>query len=176
MSTTNKYSARGTYWHKSEQRCLSKTESNWYKAHKNQAQDIVYFDSLFELKVYRTLTQMFGFYAIEIKYSVFLLPKGRCHPRGKKWTIDFAVKPERQSERPLMLVEAKGFPTESFLAQLAVLEATNPAAFNSLFLIFDKEIPPNRVLTNLKKTNNYALGKILLLSEFVEKYSSLITV
>ncbi len=176
MSKVNKYSARGTYWHKSEQRCLTKTEAIWYKANKDSSQELVYFDSLFELKVYRTLTQMFGFYAIEIKYPVLLLPQGRCHPKGKKWTIDFAVKPERQSKRPLMLVEAKGVPTESFLAQLAVLEVTNPAIFKSLFLLFERQIPSKKMITNLRKTHNYALGKILLLSEFVEEYSPLITV
>ncbi len=70
-----------------------------------------------------------------------------------------------------MLVEAKGYPTDTFLTNLSILEATNPNLFKSLFLIFDRNIPDNRMITNLRKTNSYAKGKVLTLQEFVERYS-----
>ncbi len=68
-----------------------------------------------------------------------------------------------------MLVEAKGYPTDTFLTNLSILEATNPNLFKSLFLIFERNIPDNRMIANLRKTNIGA--KVLTLQEFVERNS-----
>ncbi len=115
------------------------------------------------------LIELFGCTAVKHQYPVDLLPPGRCHPKGKKWTIDFAIRPDKQFKRSLMLVEAKGYPTDTFLTNLSILEATNPNLFKSLFLIFERNIPDNRMIANLRKTNIGA--KVLTLQEFVERNS-----
>lgn len=172
----NKYRAKGVYWLLSEQRCLSLEESNWYKKNK-QFNDIAYFASLFELKVYQTLIEMFGFNNVIRQYPLYILPKGRCYPKGKQWVIDFAIKSNHYHKRPLMLIEAKGYPTDSFLSNLALLEAVNPAVFRQLTIVFDRNIPSHRMITNLRKTNHQSdFGKVLLLDEFVERYTPLVTI
>ncbi len=171
MAVANKYKANSTYWHIRERRTLTKQEADWYRKNQQPALDILYFASTFELVVYQHLIELFGFTAVIHQYPVDLLPPGRCHPKGKKWIIDFAIKPDKQLKRSLMLVEAKGYPTDTFLTNLSILEATNPNLFKSLFLIFDRNIPAHRIITNLRKTNSYAQGKVLTLPEFVERYS-----
>lgn len=179
MITANKYGAKGVYWNISQRRCLSKEEVRSYRSrNKKSSNDLLYFASRFELNVYQHLIDLFGFHAVICQYPISLFPPGQCYPKGKQWRIDFAIKPNRCTKEPLMLIEAKGLPTEAFLTNLATLEALHPHLFNSLYLLFDKIIPQkNKVISNLLKARHskaykYAKDRILLLDEFVDQQIS----
>lgn len=176
--SNNKYGSKGVYWDANNRRILESNEVAWLRfgGKKKGMNNIIFFASKFEFTVYKTLTQMFGVYAVVVQHPVPLLPAGICCPQGKKWLVDFAIKADPRINRPLILVEAKGYPTETFLANLSCLEVVNPTAFQNLSLVFDRSIPKRRVLQNLREArNSFGHRKALLLDEFVELYSPLIT-
>ena len=170
----NKYNAQGVYWNCNERREPTHKELSHYlslgKYQRTKVNDIVYFASRFELELYLELIGIFGFNYVIHQYSIPLFPEGRCYPRGRNWTIDFAIKKPREKSL-LMLVESKGYPTEAFLSNLATLEAVDPLLFSKLTIVFRSDIPNFLILQNLRETNDHhRFGKVLTLSEFKEKY------
>ncbi len=167
MAKANKYQARSVYWNVETQTVVDR--ASWsipYQKSGKLPPNIVYFASTFEFKVYQALVDLYGVNSVIHQYPLPIISKCKCYPLGQDWRIDFAIKPSIKEAFPTMLVEAKGYPTETFTKNLAFLEQTNPTAFERFYLLFHKAIPKgNKLIKNLLSTD--VKDRILTLSQFV---------
>ena len=172
----NKYKAQAVYYHTEWKRTISLVELEQFRDKSNKSlknQNILYFASRFEYRVYQHLVELFGAESVVCQCPVSIYPATKCCPNGKNWTIDFMIRANREAKRPTMFVEAKGMITETFMDNLIALEMFNQKVFNCLYILFDSAIPEkNRIIKNLleskgKDKPNHPSKRILTLEKFL---------
>lgn len=176
-SNSNKYKAGRVFYDIKKGKRIKITEVNALYRDKYKSlrlpSHVIVFDSQFEFKTYKELVKLYGSENIFCHYPVDVFPPSVCYPMGKTWKIDFAIWSNGLKSNPFY-VEAKGVPTDYFLAMLATLEITNPRVFSNFYLIFDKKISTNRVVNNLvtaqnsKQNNSRHSPRIMLLKDFIK--------
>ncbi len=181
VATRQKYNATSVYYHQEWKRTITPIELEQFRDLNRKSlkqQNILYFASRFEYKVYRALTDLFGVDDVVCQVPVPIYPPTSCCPNGKRWVVDFLVKANQLEQRQTMFIEAKGVVTTTFMDSLVALELHNLSVFDSLYLLFDRAIPEkNRVIKNLLHNgditqSSHPRHRILLLSDFVQQQLS----
>ena len=172
MVSRNKYNARSFYYDPLKDNILLQTEGRGRPAMEEDARKhCIFFASEHEFQVYQTLRTKFASAAISTQYAVPILPRCECYPKGKTWTVDFAVFHPSIRKTPMMLVEAKGHPTEGFKYQLALLNLSQPELFKKLMIVFSNSVPLSiDIFRNLSR--NGCKDRLLTLAEFKNKIGS----
>lgn len=151
-----KYKSRYVYWDLIKQVVIDPQDIELYR-HQGRLKlpnHLIRFDSVHEYKVYLQLCRIYGSNRIVRQYQLGILPSCRCHPRGKKWKVDFAIISPRNNDTYCLYVEAKGAFLPEFAHTLACLEVNNTTAFQQTFIVFSNNIPiKNQVVKSLLKTD-----------------------
>ena len=151
----SKYNTKLVFWNAQTSSVIAKQQADAQRdKQKGRLPEHIYrFDSVLEFQVYLHLNSMYPSHRIKRQVPVTLIPSGKCHPKGKKWRIDFAITYSSCDSSVMHYIEAKGRITPEFRNTLPILEITNPDVFNKLFLVFGRKIPTeNRVVNNLLST------------------------
>ena len=149
--TNNKYGAKGFYWNAITKSKISKESAKKAKQNKPKlARFIYYFDSQFEFRVWLKLKKLFAEHLIRRQYPFVLTNPCKSCPNGKIWKIDFAIVFPRYKV-PKYFIEAKGFISQDFQANLLLMETLHPVSFKKLLIVFDKNIPSNKSIRSLAK-------------------------
>ena len=149
--TNNKYGAKGFYWNAITKSEISKETAK--RAKQNQAKlakFVYYFDSQFEFRVWLKLKNLFDEQVIHRQYPFVLTNPCKSCPNGKIWKVDFAIIFPKYKV-PRYLIEAKGFVSQDFQANLLLMEALHPVSFKKLLIVFERQIPANRCIKSLAK-------------------------
>lgn len=116
------------------------------------------FPSVHEFKVWQILeTKIPNNCEIILQYPIALIKKSLAYPNGKTWKVDFAiVRKGKNIERPLQLVEAKGYEAESFIANLTLLEQFQTELFHKLTIVYPKyRLPKTGMIHRLNHNPNW---------------------
>jgi hypothetical protein len=148
----SKYKAKVVYWNLVTRTVVSTQSMEQYRVNGRMQipQCIARFDSQHEFKVYLELVRMYGADCILRQYPVEIVPECYCYPKGKKWKVDFGITGSFDETEPMFHVEAKGAFLPEFATTLVLLEMTDPAMFDNLFIIFGSKMPSDSLpLRNL---------------------------
>ena len=167
---TSKFNAKGVHFSPVLDRPLLANEILEYqqRGHESDFPDTIFFASKHEYQVYLALCNSRLVSRVIPQYPVEIFPPKQylSFPNGKRWKVDFLALGHQN--KPLFIVEAKGFITLDFPYILAMLEAHNKKMFERLFIVFSGKVPSKHILNNLIKTNKhtYRVPEISTLSQF----------
>lgn len=117
----------------------------------------IYFQSIFELKVYKKLLRYIQKDRIDHQHPLLIKPHTRHFPE-RVWKVDFWIKPKLDEcfrfTEPIY-IEAKGHQTEAFHRSLENLEYFNPEAYQNLIFVSENKIDTERPVYNLAEFEHY---------------------